>query len=202
MSGASQQDRLIWREFHDNLPTLAPESEQLLHDLITKNQEVEVDLLQPEHLRLSPITISRNVTEATALVKVRRGQQFFRQSVLSAYDVCCCISSINVPELLVASHIRPWSDFPDDRLDPSNGLCLSSLHDRAFDAGLITLDESLSLILSRRLRSYFPHAVLEQNFVPFAGQAIRLPQKLAEPSRKHSPIIARRSLRHDVAGNH
>ena len=73
------------------------------------------------------------------------------------------------------------ADFPDNRLDPRNGLCLSSLHDAAFDSGLITLDADYRVVLSKRLKSYFPQPVLEQNFVPFEGQPIRLPDKLAEP---------------------
>jgi putative restriction endonuclease len=124
---------------------------------------------------------------------VRRGQQFFRQTVLNSYGVRCCISGINVPRLLVASHIKPWRDFPDERLHPGNGLCLSSLHDAAFDAGLITLDEKLCLILNKRLRSYFPQALLEQNFLPFEGKSIRLPAKIAEPDpdflRHHREVI-------------
>jgi len=115
-------------------------------------------------------------------VRVRRGQQFFRQTVLNAYGVRCCISGINVPRLLVASHIKPWRDFPKERLDPRNGLCLSSLHDAAFDAGLITLDKKLKVVLSSRLRSFFPQPTLEQNFIPFEGNSIRLPEKLTEPS--------------------
>jgi putative restriction endonuclease len=83
--------------------------------------------------------------------------------------------------LLVASHIKPWGRFPDQRLNPRNGLCLSALHDAAFDAGLITLDDKLSVILSKRLRGFFPHPLLERNFVPFEGKPIRLPEKLAEP---------------------
>src|SRR5262249_20344933 len=114
-------------------------------------------------------------------VKVRRGQQFFRQAVLTAYDVRCCVSGINVPRLLVASHIKPWGKFPECRLNPKNGLCLSTLHDGAFDAGLITLDGRLNLVLSKKLRKYFPQPALEQNFVPFEGKPIRLPEKLAEP---------------------
>jgi predicted restriction endonuclease len=66
-------------------------------------------------------------------------------------------------------------------LNPRNGLCLSNLHDAAFDEGLITLDEKLSVILSKRLKAYFPQNVLEQNFVPFEGTPIRLPEKIAEP---------------------
>jgi predicted restriction endonuclease len=116
-----------------------------------------------------------------ATVKTRRGQQFFRQAVLTAYEVRCCISGINVPRLLVASHIKPWGEFPDERLDPRNGLCLSTLHDAAFDAGLITLDERLQVVLSKRLRSFFPQPTLEQNFVPFETRPIRLPEKFAEP---------------------
>ena len=114
-------------------------------------------------------------------MKARRGQQFFRQAVLNAYDVRCCISGINVPDLLIASHIKPWGKFPADRLNPRNGLCLSKLHDAAFDIGLITLDENLGVILSRRLKSFFPQTTLEQNFISFENKPIRLPDKLAEP---------------------
>ena len=46
---------------------------------------------------------------------------------------------------------------------------------------VITLDEKLSVVLSKRLRSFFPQPALEQNFVPFEGKAIHLPEKLAEP---------------------
>ena len=115
------------------------------------------------------------------MARVRRGQQFFRQTILNAYGVRCCVSGINVPRLLVASHIKPWGDFPKERLDPRNGLCLSRLHDAAFDDGLITLDKRLCLVLSKRLKSYFPQVALEQSFVPFEGNAIRLPEKIAMP---------------------
>jgi putative restriction endonuclease len=102
--------------------------------------------------------------------------------VLTAYEVRCCISGINVPPLLVASHIKPWRVCSDDeRLSPRNGLCLSSIHDAAFDAGLITLDEELAVVLGKRLRSFFPQPALEHSFVPFEGKVIRLPNKLAEP---------------------
>ena len=100
---------------------------------------------------------------------------------MTAYDVRCCISGINVPRLLVASHIKPWGKFPDERLNPGNGLCLSNLHDAAFDNGLITLDEDLRVVLSNRLQKFFPEPALEQNFVPYEGKPIRLPEKLAEP---------------------
>jgi predicted restriction endonuclease len=182
MAGASQADRQVWDEFHHNIAMLGPESEQLLHDLMTKEADAELDLLQPDHVRIERVPVE---TERSTTVKVRRGQEFFRQSVLSAYGLACCISGVNVPELLIASHIRPWRDFPNDRLDPANGLCLSSLHDRAFDAGLITLDEKLQLVLSNRLRSFLPQATLEHSFLRFDKTEIRLPEKLSEPSQEH-----------------
>ena len=174
----------MWTEFHSNLNELGPESEQLLHDLFTSDNDREVDFLERDKVRLVPttkLTPPLGPTETTASVRVRRGQQFFRQTVLNSYGVRCCISGINVPRLLVASHIKPWRDFPDERLNPRNGLCLSSLHDAAFDAGLITLDEKLNVVLSRRLKNYFPQPSLEQNFLSFEGEPISLPEKLAEP---------------------
>ena len=176
--GASKLDRQMWDEFHKNVSELGTESEELVHDLFTKDETKEVDFLQRDKVRLVAPT---GPTETQATVKVRRGQQFFRQSVLTTYDVRCCISGINVPDLLIASHIKPWGKFPDERLNPRNGLCLSALHDAAFDVGWITPDERLNVVLSKRLRDYFPEPALEQNFVPYAGKPIRLPEKLAEP---------------------
>ncbi|HAF21651.1 MAG TPA: restriction endonuclease [Blastocatellia bacterium] len=196
LSGATKQDQIMWNEFHTHLDDLGSESEQLLHDLFTKDDDREVDFLQRDKVRLersSDLVAPSGPTEATASVKVRCGQQFFRQTILNAYGVRCCVSGINVPRLLVASHIKPWRAFPKERLDPRNGLCLSSLHDAAFDDGLITLDKDLCLVLSKRLKSYFPQAALEQSFVPFEGKPIRLPEKIAEPDptflRHHREVI-------------
>jgi HNH endonuclease len=190
LPGASKHDHEIWNEFHAHLTTLGPVSEELMHDLLTSDEEKELDFLARDHIRL---TAPSGPTEIAGTVKVRRGQQFFRQSILNAYGVRCCISGINVPRLLIASHIKPWRDFPRERLDPRNGLCLSVLHDAAFDSGLITLDENLRVVLSKRLKGFFPQSALEQNFVPFDGKPIELPQKLAEPDgdflRYHSESI-------------
>jgi putative restriction endonuclease len=101
--------------------------------------------------------------------------------VLASYGIRCCISGIAVPRLLVASHIKPWSTFSDCRLNPRNGLCLSSIHDAAFEAGLITLDKHLQLVVSPKLKSFFLSPILEENFARFEGKPIRPPDKLAEP---------------------
>lgn len=178
LESASKLDRMMWNEFQSNTLELGAESEQKLHDLFTKDENKEVDFLAPDKVRIVPPS---GPTEVQTTIKARRGQQFFRQAILRAYGIRCCISGINVPRLLVASHIKPWGDFPDDRLNPRNGLCLSSLHDAAFDSGLITLDDRFKVVLSNSLQKFFPQPALEQNFLPFAGQPIRFPDKLAEP---------------------
>ena len=90
----------------------------------------------------------------------RVNQGFFRSMILVAYENRCAISRINDPSLLVASHIIPWADSPSLRMEPRNGLCLNFLHDRAFECGLIAIDETFSVIthpfLRARIRSLMP----------------------------------------------
>jgi hypothetical protein len=86
----------MWDEFRTNLTTLGEASEQLLHDLFTKDETKEVDFLQGDKVRLERVwKIPTRPTETKATVKLRRGQQFFRQSILNAYAVRCCVSGIN-----------------------------------------------------------------------------------------------------------
>ena len=154
LPGASKLDGEIWTEYQSQWSELGVQSEELLNQLMNSDDAHEVDLLTDGEVRLNKLPDGgyTGATERCAFVRQRRGQQFFRQTILNAYGCRCCITGINVPQLLVASHIRPWSDFPEDRLKSSNGLCLSSLHDAAFDCGLITLDESCRVVLSSRLR--------------------------------------------------
>ncbi len=184
LGGATPRDREMWAEFQRDLVDLAPQSEQLLHDMFTTDQRQEVDLLRGDGIRLergsSPGTPT-GPTEGVATVKTRRGQQFLRQTVLASYGVRCCVSGIPVPELLVASHILPWRDFPSERLNPRNVLCLSSIHDRAFDEGLITFDDQLRLVVGSAIRGRLPQPALQQAFIDLEGRPLRLPEKVAEP---------------------
>jgi predicted restriction endonuclease len=182
LEGASQRDRQLWNEFRENPGRLMPESEQLLHDLYTKDQEKEVDVVGAETIRVTtPSVPFVGPTETKAMVSVRRGQQFFRQAILAAYDIACCISGVNISTLLVASHIKPWRLFPDERLNLRNGLCLSAIHDAAFDQGLLTLDDQFRVVLSQNLRESMDNHEWSVFFAPYEGQKINLPNKLAEP---------------------
>jgi hypothetical protein len=90
-------------------------------------------------------------TEVERLARVRRIQGFFRATVLTSYENRCAVSGMAIPELLVPSHIIPWSIQPERRGDPRNGIALNALHDRAFDRGLIAFEESWRLVISQRL---------------------------------------------------
>ena len=81
-------------------------------------------------------------TEADQLVRRRRGQDILRKHLMKHWR-CCCLTGIRDPDLLRASHIRPWAECESnaDRLDPNNCLLLSALWDAAFDRGLVTFDD-------------------------------------------------------------
>jgi putative restriction endonuclease len=104
---------------------------------------------------------SYRVEDGEALTKVRRGQAAFAKVIKSNYRAACAICGLELPELLTASHIKPWADDPDHRLDPSNGLCLCSVHDRLFDRGLITLSRDLRVVVSRDLKTAQGHGARE-----------------------------------------
>ena len=77
-------------------------------------------------------------TERDATVKQRIGQDYFRRGLLALWNGRCAITGLAVPELLRASHAKPWKDASDtERLDVYNGLLLVAHFDAAFDAGLI-----------------------------------------------------------------
>jgi len=113
------------------------------------------------------------------IIKARIGQNFFRKSVLSAYQYKCCISGLTISELLIASHIVPWRDAPENRLNPRNGLCLSAIHDRAFDLGLITISERLQVVLSTKLKKAVQSRYIQDTFVRYEGCEIQQPDKFS-----------------------
>jgi putative restriction endonuclease len=175
-------DRSVWSEFHSNKEILAAQSEDAFRKLFGAKQNEEVELIKGVGIQLQKPPPS-GPTETTTQIRARRGQQFFRQVVLNAFNGQCCVSGIQIRELLVASHVRPWQKFPEDRLNPQNGLCLSRLHDGAFDCGLITFDENYRLVLSKDLKGYLPQASLQDNFAKFEGDLMKLPEKLLSPSQ-------------------
>ncbi len=117
--------------------------------------------------------------DGVRLQHYRINQTFFRQSVLSGYEYACCITGINDERLLIASHIKPWAqcESGEERTSAENGLCLNSLHDRAFDQGLITLDEDLRVVNSKSLKDALTHQTYLDHFARYEGVQIHLPAR-------------------------
>ncbi len=92
-------------------------------------------------------------TEAERLMVQRVGQDIFRDRLMDYWDGRCAVTGLDVPELLRASHIKPWSVCSTDaeRLDVFNGLLLAPHLDAAFDRGFISLADDGAVILSDML---------------------------------------------------
>lgn len=159
-------DKIIFEEFTNNWESLAYESEVLLSQFLGEDLEI----LTQDKLDLKQgLDIERNV-------KVRVNQSFFRNIVLSSYDFKCCLTGIDIPELLIASHIIPWSKDKENRLNPENGLCLNNLHDKAFDKGLITFDTDFRVVLSNQLKTN-NNSCIRHNFHHLEGKSLTLPKR-------------------------
>jgi hypothetical protein len=92
-----------------------------------------------------------SVRETAQLRQVRVGQDDFRRAVCDNYGHQCCFPGCEVDHdaLLVAAHIARWADDAETRGDIANGLCLCGLHDKAFESGLFTLTDTLSVVVNR-----------------------------------------------------
>lgn len=88
-------------------------------------------------------------TEKEVIIKARRGQGIYRARLMEKYDKICVMTKVSLPQVLVASHIKPWAVCDNkERIDVDNGLLLSATYDRLFDSGLITFDDKGKLKIS------------------------------------------------------
>ncbi len=170
LDSSSAADRAMWDEMTDDWDAFAVEIQKAHHffgtDLNRDGEEADLSSDDEDY----------SAEEVTAKAKRRVGQRAFRNAVMSAYGGQCCISGVTIPQLLVASHIIPWSAETKQRKNPRNGLCLSVLHDKAFDRGLICLDHNLTVqISSQLLRSN--NEFLSTALLAYEGKTIRKPGK-------------------------
>jgi hypothetical protein len=172
LDGASKLDEEVWEEFHADWERLAVECQTLKQQL--QPNAVEDIALEDDGLKPEDFTgeTRRVITEQ------RIKQSFFRRAVLSGYRGRCCMSGIADSRLLIASHIVPWSKDKANRLNPSNGLCLSALHDKAFDKGLITLTDDFRVLLSSDLKNRDDNFI-KSVFLPLDGREIEHPERFS-----------------------
>ncbi len=81
----------------------------------------------------------------------RQGHANFSKEVKQNYNYQCAVCGINETEFLVSGHISSWAEDKENRLNPSNGLCLCSLHDKAFEHGYISLDNNYKVIINDKI---------------------------------------------------
>lgn len=186
MAHGSKLDQEIWNEFCNNWEELSYQAQKILAD---KKQTTVEEMLNYDDIEKIPPGEYRE-----SVVKTRVGQYFFRASVLSAYSNRCCITGLTVPALLVSSHIKPWrdSDIQTERTNPSNGLCLNALHDKAFDRGLITIDHDYKIIVSNKLKNADMDIETKEWIQHYDGSMILLPDRFM-PGQKfieyHNDVV-------------
>lgn len=173
-------DKDIFNEFATNFDEMFFESERLLSErTIIKESIVKIDETKKGEYKIRE-------------TKVRVNQDYFRTLVLSNYSNICTITGIKIPELLIASHIKPWSNDEQNRLNPSNGICLSATFDKAFDRGLITIDKKYKVIFSTKLKKYSREDFFNEELRRFENKEIILPIKFL-PSEEfltyHNEVI-------------
>ena len=168
LTSSSVNDLALWREMHDDWGRFADECQRALTAFgLSTNEDSG-----------APQPASRLGEDRLVMGVARVGQSFFRSTVLSAYGGRCCVTGLSVPSLLTASHIVPWSQDRHNRVNPRNGLLLCTLHDRAFDAGLITVADDLTVRVSEAMLSVaVADPFLASTLVACQGKSIRLPDK-------------------------
>lgn len=161
-------DKEIWNEFNNNWDELAYQSELLIAKFSNRPIEAVAEI------DISDFPVG---SERESLVRLRVNQSFFRRSVLSIYGGKCCVTGLEIPSLLVASHIVPWRLDEGNRTNPQNGLCLNALHDRAFDKGLITITPDFKIKTSPKLEESKNREFVDDYFIRYENKVISLPDK-------------------------
>ncbi|HRO44025.1 MAG TPA: HNH endonuclease [Flavipsychrobacter sp.] len=170
LQGGIKQVQPIWDAFVHNKDELLFESEKILagKEQLSIEKKYASELHGIEHLKGE-----YKIRE----VRTRVNQNVFRQIVLANYEVKCAITGINIPDLLLASHILPWSKYEKERLNPENGICLSALYDRAFDKGYIGISAGYEVMVSPQLRMYEKEDYYAQHFASLQDRILHLPKK-------------------------
>lgn len=184
-SNASKLDKTIWDDFFENWDALLIESEKLL----AKRKHISIEALN----EIDMVDLQKEGLDKKRLVNTRVNQSIFRKLIMATYNNSCCITGIKNSDLLIASHITAWSQDKKNRLNPINGLCLNTLHDRAFDKGLITISaKDYSIKISSKLKKEHSSEYVKNNFLFFENKQIILPNRFlpsTEQLKKHNDFF-------------
>lgn len=173
-ANGSHWERDLWGE-------MAVKGDQLVDEAIGLYRDAMLPMIAIEYTgspALGDIIEGKDIeTKSTT----RLNQDHFRNLLMTLYGGRCCVTGLGVEQLLVASHIKPWKDADPltERVNVENGLLLNSLHDAAFDKGLITLDRDYRIVVSSELAKRAPMDDSEALRLLWGtrGRRIRLPER-------------------------
>jgi len=186
LSHTSRLDREVWEQFEGRWEQLVETSSRILARLDRGDPIADTEQDEPPIL-----PAFSGPTEREAVVRIRRAQTFFRRTVLASYGGSCAFCGLDIPELVVASHIVPWAVREDLRAEPRNGLALCAIHDRAYDRGLVAVDSDHRLVVSSKISRSRSKAV-EAMLGALEGRSIILPSRflpLSECLRWHAENV-------------
>jgi len=174
LGNTSKLDKEVWNEFNKDWNTLAFESEVLISKFTNQPLEKRIEL------NIDNIPLGK---ERLAIIKQRVNQNFFRSTIISSYNLKCCISGLSIADFLEASHIIPWNKDEKNRLNPHNGLCLNLLYHKAFDKGFITITNEYKIKISQYFNDFKKDLAISDLFLRFDKQKIILPDRFL-PSKE------------------
>ncbi len=144
-------------------------------DQLEDNSELEVKLYQQQQRE------NYFVDDQFGNTKIRgAAQKTFADKVKINYNYTCALTGIKTKEFLVASHIIPWSDDKENRLNPKNGICFSIFIDKAFDQGYITISKINTLIISKKAKE---DEALYNLLKPYQGKSLNI-KKIYAPGEE------------------
>lgn len=124
-------------------------------EIILELRKQETSPTKSESQLISDIgAVTTSGKDVERMVLSRLGQGKFRRDVLTLWGNRCCVTGIQLLEVIRASHIRPWKECdPIQKTDPFNGLPLIATLDALFDGGLISFENDGQLIVSSSISS-------------------------------------------------
>ena len=170
LKNASKKDAEIFDRFYFDRENLAFESEKALAEFegLTIDEKFKEELPELNCIKGE---------EKIRYIKTRVNQRFFRSMLLANYEGKCALTGINIPQMLFASHIVPWSINIENRLNPSNGICLSAHFDTAFDKGIISFTHDYRLLINPNIAKSKEMSYFFEWFQKFQNLKLNMPTK-------------------------
>lgn len=146
------------------------------------SEKLDQDLEYPDDLLAE--AMEREGKDVMRTIRARVNQDAFRSIILKIYNRQCCITGLDIPQVIRASHIIPWAENKSLRMDPRNGLCFSATYDAAFDKVLLSLDDDFRIILSKDLKDHYSSESVSTHFLKREGSRISMPSRCL-PKREY-----------------